>query len=188
MTLITRISRLFKADLHGILDVIEEPEPVLKQAVRDMQEELEKAEQELSAKKRRREEIQAAAEQCQRELHEMEERIDICFAAQNEELARSAVRKKLELVQQQKASQQAASALSVQVDELSARVEDYQDKLREIEQKIKAFSSSHEAWTDSRENRGLNTAQSAVTEQDVELALLEEKMRRRSHSAQRDNM
>jgi phage shock protein A len=33
MALINRISRLFKADFHAVLDQIEEPEGLLKQAI-----------------------------------------------------------------------------------------------------------------------------------------------------------
>ena len=40
MTLITRITRLVKADLHSILDGLEEPEEVIKQAIRDMEEDI----------------------------------------------------------------------------------------------------------------------------------------------------
>ena len=40
MALINRVTRLFKADIHAVLDQIEEPEQLLRQAVRDMEEEL----------------------------------------------------------------------------------------------------------------------------------------------------
>ena len=40
MALITRVARLFRADLHAVLDRIEEPDVLLKQAVREMEEEL----------------------------------------------------------------------------------------------------------------------------------------------------
>ena len=40
MALITRISRLFQADLHAVLDRIEEPDLLLRQAVREMQDDL----------------------------------------------------------------------------------------------------------------------------------------------------
>ena len=36
MTLINRLSRLFKADVHAMLDRIEEPPLLLQQALRDM--------------------------------------------------------------------------------------------------------------------------------------------------------
>jgi phage shock protein A len=52
MTLITRITRLFKADLHGILDGLEEPQEVIKQAIRDMEED-------IATQERRLEELRA---------------------------------------------------------------------------------------------------------------------------------
>ena len=37
MALITRISRLFTADFHAVLDRIEEPDVLLKHAIREME-------------------------------------------------------------------------------------------------------------------------------------------------------
>ena len=37
MALVTRLSRLFQADFHAVLDQIEEPDLQLRQAVREMQ-------------------------------------------------------------------------------------------------------------------------------------------------------
>ncbi len=45
MALITRVSRLFQADFHAVLDRIEEPDVLLRQAVREMEEELARDEQ-----------------------------------------------------------------------------------------------------------------------------------------------
>jgi phage shock protein A len=47
MALITRIARLFKADMHSLLDSIEEPQSVLKQAIREMSEAIEQGERQL---------------------------------------------------------------------------------------------------------------------------------------------
>ena len=40
MAIVNRIRRLFRADVHAVLDIIEEPEAILKQAIREMQEAL----------------------------------------------------------------------------------------------------------------------------------------------------
>src|SRR5262247_3541760 len=45
MALINRMSRLFTADVHAVLDRIEEPDVLLKHAVREMEEELARGEQ-----------------------------------------------------------------------------------------------------------------------------------------------
>ncbi len=47
MALINRISRLFKADFHAVLDQIEEPEMLLKQAIREMEDDLAETEQRI---------------------------------------------------------------------------------------------------------------------------------------------
>ena len=45
MALVTRLSRLFQADFHAVLDRIEEPDLQLRQAVREMQFALEQDQQ-----------------------------------------------------------------------------------------------------------------------------------------------
>ena len=47
MAIIQRLSRLFLADFHSVLDHIEEPESLLKQALREMEEELEQSEKRI---------------------------------------------------------------------------------------------------------------------------------------------
>ena len=44
MALVTRLSRLFRADLNAVLDRLEEPEMLLRQAVREMEEEVDREE------------------------------------------------------------------------------------------------------------------------------------------------
>jgi phage shock protein A len=47
MALINRVSRLFTADLHAVLDRIEEPDALLRQAIREMEEDLANTEQRI---------------------------------------------------------------------------------------------------------------------------------------------
>ena len=47
MALINRISRLVKADFHAVLDQIEEPGQLLKQAIRDMEDDLAETEKRI---------------------------------------------------------------------------------------------------------------------------------------------
>jgi len=96
MALINRVSRLFKADLNAVLDHIEEPEQLIRQAIRDMEDELAASErrialcaQEQEALEARRAEIAAAA-------REFEPQLDLCFESGKEDLARGIVRRKLE--------------------------------------------------------------------------------------------
>ncbi len=49
MALITRVTRLFTADMHAVLDRLEEPDVLLRQAVREMHEVLASDRQQLRA-------------------------------------------------------------------------------------------------------------------------------------------
>ena len=45
MALVSRLTRLFQSDFHAVLDRIEEPDALLRQAVRDMEDALARDEQ-----------------------------------------------------------------------------------------------------------------------------------------------
>lgn len=96
MALVNRISRLFKADFHAVLDRIEEPEQLLKQAIRDMEDELVGAEQRIRIAVHDQESNATRKAELEDKLAEIEEELDLCFASKEQELARSLVRKKLE--------------------------------------------------------------------------------------------
>src|SRR4029450_3059182 len=108
MTLIQRITRLLKADLHGILDGLEEPEEVVKQTIRDMEETLTKKEQLLAELHAALQRLAAEETAVARAAQEIAQRIDLCFQAGNEALARNFIRQRLETEWQAK---QVAGAL-----------------------------------------------------------------------------
>jgi phage shock protein A len=96
MTLMMRITRLFKADMHGLLDLLEESEAVLKQAIRDMESEIGQGQQTLAERRQREERLRSASTQLESSINAYEAQIDIAFEAQNDDLARTFIRKKLE--------------------------------------------------------------------------------------------
>ena len=129
MTLITRITRLFKADLHGILDGLEEPEEVIKQAIRDMEED-------IATQERRLEELHAILQRLEREaqettatMQEIESHIDICFAAQNEPLAKNLIRQRLEMARRAKGIARAQEETQAQSDGLATRIATHKAQL-----------------------------------------------------------
>src|SRR5512143_3736659 len=94
MALINRMSRLFTADMHAMLDRIEEPDVLLKQAIREMEEELAHGEQQVLVLERdtlanRHRKVEAA-------LGELGNQLDVCFAGGNDELVRKTLKRRLE--------------------------------------------------------------------------------------------
>lgn len=178
MTLITRITRLCKADLHGLLDSLEEPEEVIKQAIRDMEED-------IATQERRLEELRAARQRLAREaqettatMQEIASQIDICFAAENEPLARNLMRKRLETVGRAKAIARAQDETRAQSDALATRIAAHKAQLASVVQKLRAYEATrpHQPWASSP--CAPLQGGSVVTDEEVEVAFLEEKRRR----------
>ena len=182
MTLITRITRLFKADLHGILDDLEEPEEVVKQAIRDMEEDIARQElllDDLHAVLRR---LATEAQEIAQGLQGIERQIDLCFTAGNEPLAKNLIRKRLERAQRARGVARAQEETRVKRDQLTQKIAEHKQQLAAVVQQLKL-------WTENRPGRPwmascspLHQGGSGITDDEVELAFLEEKQRRSTHA------
>ena len=96
MALINRISRLFKADFHAVLDQIEEPEALLKQAIRDMEDALSATEQRIKLCAHDQDGIAVRKNELESSTAEIDAQLDLCFESGKDDLAKSLIKKKLE--------------------------------------------------------------------------------------------
>ena len=96
MAMINRVSRLFKADFHAVLDQIEEPELLLKQAIRDMEDELAATEQRIILCASDQDALLDRKTELEGSVAEIKEQLDLCFESGKDDLAKSLIRKKLE--------------------------------------------------------------------------------------------
>jgi len=94
-----------------VLDSIEEPELLLRQAVREMDEEVDRQQQRAEVLVQRRELLKEREAETEASLGELEEQLDVCFEAGNDELARNLVRRRLEAEQSLKAVQRSRNEL-----------------------------------------------------------------------------
>lgn len=178
MALLTRLSRLFQADLHAVLDQLEEPEALLRQSVREMEDALAADERLL---KRLGEDRGRAARQhadCGLTLERLELELATCFAANETELARRLVRRKLEQ------TKLAASLLRVEEDcakraqALAVRLEDNRARLANLRHKLDVLVSQA-AEAGRGETRCESGPDLAVAEDEVEAAFLREQAARK---------
>lgn len=122
MAIISRVSQLLRADVHAVLDRIEEPQQLLKQALRDMREELASAEQRAAAIAAQLETSVKRKSELEAKRAEINEELDLCFQKQESDLARSLVRRKLE-----------AERL---ISRLASRIEDGEADLRQAKSEL----------------------------------------------------
>lgn len=177
MTLITRVTRLFTADVNAVLDRIEEPEVVLKQAVREMAEELVRGEQRLRW-------MDAEGQQLERQIAEagdalaaLDEELDLCFEADEEQLARSLVRRKLTGEQQHKLLTRSLAELDRERQALSARVTEQTEQLADMRQKADLMAgTAANGFTPGPAESSIS--QEAISQEAIDVAYLREKQRR----------
>ena len=136
MTLMTRISRLFKADVHGLLDSIEEPQSLLKQAVREMQEAIDISESERKRIAKRIEQHSAYYDQTKQTASDLENKIDLCFEQNNADLARSFIRKKLETAERLARIESELSSFKQQQEETIFQIANRKEKLATVMDKM----------------------------------------------------
>jgi len=173
MALITRISRLFTADVHAVLDRIEEPELVLKQAIREMAEEIAQAEQRLRwlacESKRLEQHLNTHIET----LSSLDNELDLCFTAGEETLARSLVKRKLIAEQQHKQATQQLAAYLRDQEALEATLVEQRQALNETQQKA-------DSLVDTLPDIHVAVADPAIGQDAIDVAFLREKQRRQS--------
>ena len=179
MALMTRMTRLFRADAHAVLNRLEEPVALVRQAVREMEAALEADEHARRRLDRHHSEALARQAALARGIDNTNHELDVCFEAGNEKLARTLLRRRLE-------AERLHAALGRRVDEVTealagidAKLDENRARLEAMRQKAELLAEEEPAerdatsWGDRELERGLH-----VGDDEVEIALLKELKRR----------
>ncbi len=177
MALINRVSRLFKADFHAVLDQVEEPEQLLKQAIRDMEDELAETEQSIANCVHEQDALISRRNELQESTSGLTEQLDLCFESGKEDLAKGLIRKKLE-------GERILKRLNARIDTnerfLSSerkQLEENRSTLEGLRQKAEVFASRTSTRTAGSEfdDSAWIAREMTVGDDEVEIAWLREK-------------
>ena len=175
MLLISRISQLFRADLHAVLDRIEEPGQLLRQAIREMEELLTQDEQRSRLLQQEQRQLSLRQNKLEHEQNQIEEKLAVCFQSNEENLARKLIRQKLETQQFSSHLSEKHKALEDSIGELRSHLVENRGRLDSMRQKAELLIT---------EDRGAHPEDARsipdyrVTDEDVEVAFLREKQQR----------
>lgn len=176
MPLINRLSRLVTADFNAVLDRLEEPEILLKQAVRDMEAELAAEERNVKRLEAERERLAARAGEAERAAAEIDEQLDLCFADGNEPLAKKLIARKLRHRRLARRLTADAEAADAGLAERRATLDENRDRLESMRQKAECFDVAE------RDEAGARTSGAdgdwEIGEDEIEAAWLTERARR----------
>jgi len=174
MTLITRLSRLFHADMNAVLDQIEEPELVLKQAIREMEETLSHNEKRIKLVALEQKKLIGKQDELSQSVTNLEQQLDVCFESAKDELARVLIKRKLENTQYHKSITAKITRSVEDAEQLKNQFNEHQSQLASMKQKADILNQ------DSTTNNSDDNWEShpfAIQDEDVEVAFLHEKQK-----------
>jgi phage shock protein A len=171
MALINRMSRLFTADVHAVLDRIEEPDVLLKHAIREMEEELARNEQRIRVLEHERGALGDRHRKVQTLLAELGAELDVCFAAGNDELARKVIKRRLETERLERQIVERREGVDKDLVASRKTVDEQREQLDVMRQKSELLTTTAggDEW---------GKTEHAVGEAEVEVAFLRERQKR----------
>lgn len=175
MALITRFTRLFRADIHAVLDRIEEPDILLDQAIREMEEDITSDEQRMRVLGHDLRQVSGRQQEMEKMENELRGELDVCFKSGNEDLARVVIRRKLQANQLIRTLAQKHKSITDSLSDLDNRLTENRERLSVMHQKSDLLSHNE---IPSHREPSWATGHAVVNDDDVEVALLREKQRR----------
>jgi len=175
MALITRISRLFQADLHAVLDRIEEPDQLLRQALREMEDDMARDEQGMKALNHELEQLISRETDIGHSLDAIEDELDVCFESGKDDLARALIKRKLEALRFLKFLSRKREVQERTLSGLRTRLQENRASLDSMRQKAELLAE--ETVADSCVVNW-SSPDIVVRDEDVEVAFLREKQKR----------
>jgi phage shock protein A len=180
MALITRISRLFRADFHAVLDQIEEPELLLRQSIREMEDDLAAREQRIRLAAHEQGELRARQHEVTQSLAELDEELDLCFRSKKADLARNLIRRKLEAQRLARHLAHRETGTEKYLGEQRAILDEHQMTLEGLRQKAEIFTRRSRDPGEAADVVDVFGRDLAVSDDEVEVAFLREQARRSS--------
>ena len=174
MPLINRITRLFTADAHAVLDRLEEPDALLKQALREMEDELVAGDARIRWLVHESDDAQRQTADVDAELARIAEQLDVCFAAGEEALARVPLKRRLEFERRRRRLQTRADAAAKALAAERTRLDEQRRAFDALRLRAEPLLDAATQPGASR-NYGIDTP---ITDADIDVELLQEKQRR----------
>ena len=175
MKLMSRLNKLITADAHAVLDSIEDPHALLKQALRDMSSAIEENEQAIRQTNSNLVLFKKQAVLLEKELAKLNQDIDLCFTSDNHELARRVVKKKLYLLQKINLNCSSFQTAEDKHKQLQARLSQNQEQYQLISQQAEVLLTQINSQLKRDELTQNVQLHNVITEADIDMALLNEK-------------
>lgn len=173
MTLLARINRLFKADVHAVLDSIEEPTLLLQQSIREMENALGHTQDQLVEQANIKRKVNDHLKRQGTSIEEVQQEIDLCLTSKNDDLAKELLRKKITLSRHINALQQDLAEIEQTIELLSHNKDEQTRVLTDLQGQADLYACAAR----TKNSESYTPTEWVISDADLEIALLKEKQR-----------
>ena len=177
MAILSRIIQLFKADIHGVMDQIEDQGLLLKQHLRDMQESLTTTEMKLKKMRSALDQAQQDYQNGEKETGNLEQELQVAIKKDRDDIARMLIKKLKPLNRLQAERRNQIARLSHEIDQFKAHFD--QQRIQYEQLRLKAAEYFYRKEKQDREPLWPEAPAALrlyeLSEEEVELELLQRK-------------
>ena len=177
MAILTRIFQLFKADIHGVMDHIEDRGLLLKQHLRDMEESLVQKEAKLKQMCFARDQAQQDYEKGIKESNNLEQDLEVAIRKDRDDIARMLIKKLKPLVHIQSERCSHIDRLNQEIKQFKESIEHQRLQYEQLRQQAVNFFHGTEkqnqdhSWPAIQAEFGVHD----LSDEEIELELLQRK-------------
>ncbi len=174
MAIMTRFIRLCKADVHGVMDQLEDKGLLLKQHLRDMEENLEHKEARLRAMLGYREQAERQVDRHDKEIQKLEQDLTLAIQKDKDDFARFVIKKLKPLRSHREELRQHMEGLDKETAQFRDCLEEQRRQYEQLQLKAASFlqRSEREEWEEAIFTVAPMRAWAEPSEEEVELELL----------------
>jgi len=170
MGILKRVVTMLKADVHGVLDLLEDPADLCNQAIRDMEIEIEGERERNAQLKVRCQQLRQQREQTEQRVCELNGQIQACLDHTTREFARSLMRKRLEYQRRLEVLIRRSNEEDAQSTLSDQRLKGFEERLAAVREKLELFVE-RSPYRDARQHNSSEVSEASVSDAEVEAAL-----------------
>ncbi len=177
MAIMTRFMRLCKADIHGVMDQLEDKGLLLKQHLRDMEEELGRKEARLRKMVASRDRVQQDYDKYTVECQKLDKDIEAAIEKGKDDIARMLIKKLKPLVYHRDELSRHIHNLDREINQFHELLDEQRLQYEQLELRAEAFfhQAEREQWEKTVATAVPSAPSREPSEEEVELELIKRK-------------
>ncbi|MFQ5485662.1 MAG: PspA/IM30 family protein [Desulfobacterales bacterium] len=177
MVILARLMRIFRADIHGVMDHLEDRGLLLKQHLRDMEESLCRKEEKLKRLFISRDLVKKDQEKSKIGINNIERDLAVAIKKEKDDIARMLIKKLKPLAKIEEDRQHHIDSLDQEITYFDHALKHQHLQYEQLKQKADAYLHRKEqkGWEQTFAAMGPNRTWQELSEEEVELELLQRK-------------